>query len=108
MISHLQVTKTDSLHILQVAAEKLDNSTSGDLFLISRGYNAFIDTVLHVDGDSTLKKSTYAKDFTALCGGTNGIPAGCSVFAFEVYGGQDRVISVFNFQVPILPLACTD
>ena len=81
----------------------MNSSSSGDLYVPANGYYAIIDTLLAVDGSNdNYFQSSFSNAFDKLCGANEDVPAGCAVLAVEFYGGDDKVISKYNFQVFIL------
>jgi hypothetical protein len=47
---------------------------------------------------------TFTADFAELCSPeVNGAPAGCAMFTIEFFGGDDRVVSIYDFQPSLAP-----
>lgn len=65
-------------------------------------YNAIIDTIFGVDvADINGRYHSYDNDFNNLCSSDVDvtIDAGCAMLSFEIYGGNDRSISTYYYQV---------
>ncbi len=87
-------------------AEKLAKGTSNDEYISRISYDAMISTVLGTPNPTKGKKSTWQTDFGKICNGTV-VAAGCAMFAFEVYGGDNRIVNEFLYQPSTTP-AFTD
>eukprot|EP01035_Chromulina_nebulosa_P018737 gene18737-24502_t len=72
-----------------------NDSTNGDLFVVSKAYRALTDTILDNYDDIT-------DSFMNLCSGAivkdQIIPPGCALLAVEFYGGDDRHVSDYYYQ----------
>ncbi len=45
------------------------------------------------------KTSTYKDLFSSICSEDVGADEGCALFAIDFYGGQDRTLSIYEYQV---------
>ncbi len=45
------------------------------------------------------KTSTYKDLFSTICSEGVGADEGCALFAIDFYGGQDRTLSIYEYQV---------
>lgn len=84
-----------------MAAERLAKSLNNDDVMSRAGYDASITTIL------SQSKTSYGSDFKKVCSGNNSIASGCAMFAFEVYGGDNRIVNQFLYQPSSTP-AFTD
>lgn len=78
------------------------NNTQADLFVSNLAYNAMIDTVFGTAmTDNNGRQHYFVDDFNYLCSSDVdvSISPGCAVLAFEIYGGNDRAISTYYYQV---------
>jgi hypothetical protein len=53
-------------------------------------------------GDSTYvrqKTSTFTDLFSSICSPQFGAESGCSLFSINFYGGKDRTLSKYEYQV---------
>jgi hypothetical protein len=73
---------------------------TGDITVSNNAYFAMVDTLIGLDEDN---KRSFSRDFRALCSPNVtidvNISAGCAMIAVEVYGGEDRSISEYYYQV---------
>lgn len=88
-------------NIGKMAAERLAKSLNNDDVMSRVGYDASITTIL------SQSKASYGSDFKKICSGNNSIASGCAMFAFEVYGGDNRIVNQFLYQPSSTP-AFTD
>lgn len=81
------------------AKKRLTSTVDGDIYVPIVGYDAIISTLLYPDEE---RNRTYAKDFNELCP-ENATYAGCAMFAMEFYGGDDKTVSRYSYQVSLSP-----
>lgn len=84
-------------NLLRVAANERNSSLygDGDIYVPTKGYQAMISSLL---GYSS---KTFTEDFNAICGSNANskfVPSGCAAFAIEFYGGDDRIVSIYDYQ----------
>ncbi len=48
------------------------------------------------------KTSTFRDLFSTICSEGEGASEGCALFAINFYGGDDRTLSIYEYQVRIL------
>ena len=84
----------------QAAANALNNSNYGDLFVPNNAYAAMIDALIGITTDTTSGRS-YTRDFRQLCSASvdASVSSGCAVFAMNLVGGDNRDISNYFYQV---------
>lgn len=81
----------------EFVARRVTRSLNNDVQLTISAYNAMISTLL---GSSL---TTYRQEFQSICNGTDSsistaVMRGCAMFAFEIYGGDDRAVNKYLFQ----------
>jgi hypothetical protein len=60
-------------------------------------YDAMISTILGASAHS------FRSDFRKICSGNGTVAAGCAMFVFEVYGGDNRVVNEYSYQPTATP-----
>eukprot|EP01038_Epipyxis_sp_PR26KG_P009688 gene9688-13041_t len=75
------------------------NQSNGDIWASNQAWEASIASLLGF----TAKTSSFTKAFSKLCGSVKGVPNGCAMLVFEVYGGKARDISKYFFQPTTTP-----
>jgi hypothetical protein len=89
---------------LQTAADDSSSDKRGDIAVSNNAYFAMIDTLIGLDESlKPLKNRSFSGDFKTLCSPSVSndvnISSGCAMIAVEVYGGEDRSISEYYYQV---------
>lgn len=76
-------------------AEKVKTLPDGDIFAQVNAYKAMISTAWGYSNQ------TFTKDFDKLCSPRvhPSVSEGCAMFAFEFYNGDNRIVSIYDYQV---------
>lgn len=80
----------------------IPNNTAADLFVPNLAFNAMADILFGTDQpDNNGKYHSFTADFQKLCSSdvSPSVKEGCAMLAFEIYGGQNRAISNYYYQV---------
>lgn len=73
----------------------------GDIYAQMLAYDAMFSSLIGDPSFVRHKNSTFTDLFASLCSSTDGAEEGCSLFAINIYGGDDRTLSIYEYQVSV-------
>lgn len=74
-------------------------SQYGDIIAQYTSFDAMFSALYGTPRFVRHKNSTFSDLFSSICSEKNGVEEGCAVFSVNFYGGKDRTISKYEYQV---------